>query len=89
MPFRPIPALCLSAGAVGCSTGTAAAATTLTRNLLLRNGDLGIEAVPGVIDAAETTRTATATLGSARTSHVSSRAERLRSLVKDLGRPTH
>ena len=26
------------------------AATTLTRNLLLRNGDLGIEAVPGVID---------------------------------------
>ena len=26
------------------------AATTLTRNLSLRNGDLGIEAVPGITD---------------------------------------
>jgi parallel beta-helix repeat protein len=40
--------IAIGAGDDGIDVDTAA--TTLTRNLSLRNGDLGIEAVPGVID---------------------------------------
>ncbi len=38
----------IARGAVDDGIDVDAAATTLTRNLLLRNGDFGIEAVPGV-----------------------------------------
>jgi hypothetical protein len=40
--------IAIGAGDDGIDVDTAA--TTLTRNLSLQNGDLGIEAVPGVID---------------------------------------